>query len=401
MSPWITIVGIGEDGFDGLSPRARTVIGEAEVLVGGERHLEKVPAGEAARVAWGKDFDHGVAAIREHQGRRVVVLASGDPMHYGVGATLSRRFGLEALEVIPVPGAFSLAAARVGWSLPDVTCLTVHGRSLEAVNLHLRPGARLLILSWDGTTPKKLAELLSAKGFGGSMIEVLEHMGGSEENRVRGKAVDWTLARTADLNTIAVELVAGPDAVYWARTPGLPEAAYRHDNMITKREVRAITLAVLAPFPGETLWDVGAGNGTVAIEWLRMEPLAQAVAIEKNPARAENARFNAAELGAPRLRVMEAEAPGVFGELDEDPDAIFAGGGLSPALLGACWERLAAGGRLVANAVTIEGQEALLAQRRASGGELVRIAIGREGAVGPRSALRPLMEVWQLRAEKP
>ncbi|MEK9724571.1 MAG: precorrin-6y C5,15-methyltransferase (decarboxylating) subunit CbiE, partial [Rhodospirillaceae bacterium] len=358
-----------------------------------ERVVERVP--------WGKDFDHGVAAIRAHEGRNVVVLASGDPMHFGVGATLSRRFGIEAVEIIPAPGAFSLAAARLGWSLPDVACLTVHGRTLETVNRHLRPGARLLILSWDGTTPAKLAALLTAKGYGASRLSVLERMGGDAENRIDGTAADWTQAETAALNTIGVELAAGPDAAVWSRAAGLPEDAFRHDNMITKREVRAVTLAALAPLPGELLWDVGAGNGSVAVEWLRLEPVARAVAIEKTPARAANARFNALELGVPGLEVVEAEAPAAFAGLADDPDAIFCGGGLSEALLDACWARLRAGGRLVANAVTLEGRAALMAARGAHGGELVQIAVSREGPVGPRAALKPLMEVWQWRTVKP
>ena len=400
MSRWIRLIGIGEDGLDGLGERARALINEAEVLVGGERHLAKVPEGAAEKVAWGKDFDHGVQAIRAHEGKRVVVLASGDPMHYGVGATLSRRFGLEAVEIIPVPGAFSLAAARMGWSLPDVTCLTVHGRSLESVNRQLRPGGRLLILSWDGSTPAKLAALLTDKGFGDSTVTVLEHMGGADENRVAGRAADWNTETTADLNTIAVELAAGPDAAYWSRAPGLPEDAFRHDNMITKREVRAVTLAALAPLPGETLWDVGAGSGTVAIEWLRLEPSGHAVAIERHAGRAENARLNARELGVPRLQVVEADAPDAFGGIDGAPDAVFVGGGLSADLLGASWDRLAAGGRLVANAVTLEGQAALVGFRDAHGGSLTRIAVGRDDKVGSRTALRPMMEVWQLRTEK-
>ncbi len=400
MSRWITIVGIGEDGLDGLGKRARDVIAGAEVFVGGDRHLEFVADRDAERVSWGKDFDHGVAAIRKHRGKRVVVLASGDPLHFGVGATLSRRFGIEALEIIPAPGAFSLAAARLGWSIPDVTCLTVHGRSLETVNLYLRPGGRLLVLSWDGTTAAKLAALLTAKGYGDSNLMVLEHMGGDVENTIAETATAWTVTETAALNTIAVELVAGSDAAVWSRAAGLPEEAYRHDNMITKREVRAVTIAALAPLPGEVLWDVGAGNGSVAIEWLRLEPSAKAIAIEKTPARADNARFNALELGVPRLKVVDASAPAAFDDLDDDPDAVFAGGGLNAELLAACWHRLKSGGRLVANAVTLEGRAALMAQREAGGGELVQIAISREAPVGPRAALKPMMEVWQLRAHK-
>ena len=400
MNAWITLIGIGEDGLDGISPRARALIDNAEVLVGGERHLGKVGGTAAEKVAWGKDFDHGVSAIRAHEGKRVVVLASGDPMHFGVGATLSRRFGIEAMETIPSPSAFSLAAARLGWSLPDVSCLTVHGRKLEAVNLHLRDQARLLILSWDGTTPAKLAALLSAKGYGASRLHVLEHMGGDDEGHLQAIASEWAQERTADLNSIGVELSGGDDAAQWSRAAGLPEDAFRHDNMITKREVRAVTIAALAPLPGELLWDVGAGSGTVAIEWLRLEPSAKAVAMERSADRAENARHNADELGVPRLEVIEGEAPDLFTALEDAPDAIFVGGGVSGELLSACWQQLKDGGRMVSNAVTLEGQQALAAFRDQHGGSLTKISISRDGAVGPRSGLRPLMDVWQLRTEK-
>ena len=284
--------------------------------------------------------------------------------------------------------------------LPDVTCLTVHGRSLETVNLHLRDDGHLLILSWDGTTPAKLAALLSAKGYGGSRLHVLEHMGGDDENYRDGIAADWSDARTADLNTIGVELVAGEGAAQWSRAAGLPEDAFRHDNMITKREVRAITLAALAPLPGELLWDVGAGSGTVAVEWLRLEPSARAIAMERNAERAANARHNALELGVPRLQVIEGEAPDLFGTLDDAPDAVFVGGGVSETLLAACWQQLKRDGRLISNAVTLEGQQALIVFKNSHGGSLTRISISRDGAIGPRTGLRPLLDVWQLRAEK-
>ena len=400
MSRWITIVGIGADGVEGLGKQAREVIAGAEILIGGGRHLALVPEGASARAAWGPNFEQGIAAIHAHKGKRVVVLASGDPLHFGIGVTLCQRFGLEAVEIMPAPGAFSLAAARLGWSISDITCLTVHGRALEAVNLHLRPGGRIMILSWDGTTPGKLAALLRAKGYGPSTLMVFENMCGPEENRIDGDAETWSTDKTASLNTIAVELKADVAAPAWSRAAGLPEAAFRHDNMITKREVRALTLAALAPLPGQTLWDVGAGNGSIAIEWLRLSPSTMAIAIEKTPSRAENARFNARELGVPRLEVIEAEAPAVFADLVNDPEAIFAGGGLSTALLSACWGRLKQGGRLVANAVTVEGQTALLAQREVQGGELIKVAVSREGPVGPRAAMKPLMEVWQLQVTK-
>jgi precorrin-6Y C5,15-methyltransferase (decarboxylating) len=399
---WLTLVGIGEDGFEGLSAEARAAVAAAEVLVGGERHLAKAPDSKALKMSWGKDFKAGVAAIQAHEGKRVVVLASGDPMHYGAGATLARRFGLHALRIIPAPGAFSLAAARMGWSLPDVTCMTVHGRALERVNLHLAPGARLIVLSWDGTTPKDLAALLTEKGYGESVVTALEHMGGPDERRIEATAAAWPVTEVAALNTVCVDCVAGPDARAWSRAPGLPEAAFRHDNMITKREVRAVTLAMLGPLPGETLWDIGAGSGTVAIEWLRLEPAAKAVAIERDAERLANIRDNAGTLGVPELEIVEGTAPEALDGIEGAPDAIFVGGGVSEAaVLDAAWGRLKSSGRLVANAVTLDAQAMLLRFRGEHGGDMTRIAVARAGAVGRLSGFRPAMEVWQLRTEKP
>ena len=398
---WLTIVGIGEDGLRALGDEARRAIDTAEVLIGGKRHLEKVAEHHAEKVSWGKDFDKGVEAIRQHEGKRVVVLASGDPMYFGVGSTLGRRFDIEAMTVIPAPGAFSLAAARMGWSLPDVSCLTVHGRALETVNLYLHPDARLLILSWDGATPAKLAALLTQKGYGESKITVMEHMGGVDEQKIKGAAQSWNVLETAALNTIAVTCVAGVDAVAWSRAPGLPEDAFEHDNMVTKREVRAATISALAPLPGETLWDVGAGSGTVAIEWLRLEPSVTAIAIERHEKRVGFIRANAANLGVPRLQVVEGLAPEALDAIEGAPDAVFIGGGVSDAaVMEACWGRLADGGRLVANAVTLEAQQSLLAFRDNYGGRMTRLSIAREDSVGPLNGMRPMMEVWQLYVEK-
>ncbi len=403
-SAWITLIGIGDGGLESLSAEARAIIEAAEVLVGGDRHLAMVAETTATKVAWGKSFKQRVASLEDYRGRRVVILATGDPMHFGVGRHLFKHFESHEITVFTSPGAFSLAAARIGWSVPDVTCTTVHGRPLEAVNLHLAPNARLLILSRDGTTPGQLAALLTKKGFGESLMTVFEHMGGDKENRIDGHADAWAIERTADLNVIAVECIAGPQAVFWSRAPGLPEDAFQRDNMITKREVRAATIAALAPLPGETLWDVGAGCGSVAVEWLRLEPSTKAVAIERSAERAEFARANAAELGVPLLRVTEDDAPNAFAGLLEDggsPDAIFLGGGISSAgLLDACWQVLLPGGRLVANAVTLEAQSALLAFRAEHGGSLTGISVSRDEAVGRLSSLRPAMTVWQLRSEK-
>jgi len=400
MSARITVVGIGEDGLDGLTPKARGLIDEAEVLVGGERHLSKVPLGGEQRIDWDGDFDAAFDKIEKMKDRRVVVLASGDPLHYGVGANIVRRFGADQVNVIPAPGAFSLVAADLGWPLADVKCLTVHGRALEAVTLYLTPGRRLLVLSWDGETPEKLAGLLTARGFGPSRITVLGNLGGDDETRIEGTAGKWAGETVPDLNTIAVECVAGDGADVLSRVPGLPDDAFEHDGLITKSEVRAATLARLMPLPGQTLWDVGAGSGAVAIEWLRAEPSAKAFAVERDPKRAAVIARNAANLGVPELKIVQGEAPGILSGIETVPDAVFVGGGVSvPGLLEACWDALSPGGRLVANGVTLEAEQRLLSFRNEFGGDLTRMAVSRAAPVGPVGKLhtfQPLKQVTQL-----
>lgn len=402
---WITVVGIGEDGLDGLAPAARAVVEQADVLAGGERHLSKVAVGDEIRIDWTDGFDAAFDAMQQHSGKRVVVLASGDPLNFGVGNNVIRRFGIETVTIIPVPGAFSLAAARLGWPLADVRCLTVHGRALSAVNLHLVDGQRLLILSRDAGTPGELAALLTDRGFGPSAVTVLANMGG-EDTRQDGTAADWSHTPGSDLNTIAVHCRAGDDCDQraWSRAPGLPDDVFEHDGQITKREVRAATLARLAPLPGRTLWDVGAGAGSIAIEWLRSEPSAKAVAFERDAERAARIARNAETLGVPGLKIVEGGAPDVFSDIGHAPDVVFVGGGVSvPGLLEACWQALAAGGRLVANGVTVEAEQALLSFQNEFGGDLVRLAISRArplGGQGNLTIIKPMMAVTQLVTEK-
>jgi len=401
MKRWLTVIGIGEDGLDSLPPSSLELIEGAEILVGGARHLDKVPDYGAQRMDWGKGFFSAIEELADHKDKNVVVMASGDPLNFGAASTLRKRYAAEEMTIIPAPGAFSLAASRMGWSLPDVEQVTVHGRPLEAVNLYLAPGAKLLILSWNGASPAALAKLLCQKGFGKSVIHVFEHMGGELENHVEATAEDWAIEHTADLNTMALECVAGPDARYWSRVPGLPEAAFEHDGRITKREVRAATLARLAPLPGETLWDIGAGSGAVGIEWLRADNAVNAVAFESDSAKCEVIARNAANLGVPRLQVVEGSAVTKMDEIETAPDVIFMGGGVSDRnLVDACWQRLGPGGRLIANGVTVEAHTAMMEFQKAHGGELTRISVARSGAVGQLTALRPLMDVLQLKAIK-
>lgn len=401
MTPWLTVIGITEKGLAGLSTETLAYIDDAQVLVGGKRHLEKISTTTAIVIDWRDGLDAAHNKIYEHTGQRVVVIASGDPLHYGIGARLVERFGVDAIHFIPSPGAFSLAAARMGWSLPDVTCLTVHGRPLEAVNLHLYPKAKLLLLSWNGATPKALVELLAAKGFGDSRVSVLEHMDGDDENRVDGLAHNWPHDQNANLNTIAVECIAGPEAQFWSRAPGLPEAAYQQDGQITKREVRAATLAALTPLPGQTLWDVGAGSGAVGIEWMRMDTHNHAIAFEHDTTKIDIIERNAKNLGVPMLKIISGDFLDNVQNFDQSPDAIFIGGGVSdPKVLNVCWDRLSTNGRMVANGVTVEAHHALMNFNLKYSGELVRISVARSGNVGRMTALRPMMDVLQLKVTK-
>ncbi len=400
MNPWLSIVGVGADGLHGISAIARGLIDRADVLVGGQRHLAMVADGAAERLTWATPLSDTVKAIKARRGRRVVVLATGDPMWFGIGVTLARHFPHDEMTILPHLSAFTLAAARMGWPLAETETITLHGRPIDLLALHLAPGARLLVLSENGTTPATVAAFLRARGWGASEITVLENLGGDAERRVDGVADSWNTGASADLNTLAVRCVPGPDARVQSRAPGLPDDAFVHDGQLTKREVRAATLSALAPLPGQRLWDVGAGCGSIAIEWMRAARGMQAVAIERHAARHALIARNAATLGVPRLRVIGGEAPGALAGL-ETPDAIFIGGGLSaPGMIDACWPRLRPGGRLVANAVTVEGESILAGWHARLGGALRRIAVSRAEPVGGRLGWRTLMPVTQWEAVK-
>lgn len=388
---WLSVVGIGEEGLDGVSKAGRRLIDAADLLAGGERHLALIPDDGRDRLPWPAPFTAGLKRLLSHRGRRVCVLASGDPMSYGIGATLARRIPPAEMIVVPAPGAFDLACARMGWARADVETLTLHGRPLALLHAYLQPGARLLILSENGTTPAAVAALLASRGYGQSRITVLERMGGPQERRR-----DWNEPDIAGLNTLAVECVADPGAPLLPRSPGLPDEAFHHDGQLTKRETRAATLAALAPVPGQLLWDVGAGCGSIAIEWMRHHPACRAVAVEPRRDRLALIAANAESLGCPGLTVVEGKAPAALEGLPP-PDAVFIGGGVSaPGVFETCWQALPPGGRLVANAVTIEGEQTLISAYAKLGGSLTRIAISRAEPIGPFSGWRPLMPVTQL-----
>jgi precorrin-6Y C5,15-methyltransferase (decarboxylating) len=400
---WLSIVGIGEDGIDGLTPAARRLVESAEIVFGGKRHLAlaaRLISG-AARL-WQSPFELAVQEVLAHRGRAVCVLASGDPFQYGVGSVLMRHVLADEMVAVPAPSAFSLAAARLGWALPDTTLLSLHGHDLDLIRPHLQPGARILALTSDGEAPAALARLLTEGGFGASRLLVLEALGGPRERMREATAATFSLAAIDPLNTVAIEVAAvAPDARIIARTAGLPDHLFEHDGQITKREIRALTLSALAPRRGELLWDVGAGAGSVAIEWMLADPSLKATAIERQPERAARIRRNAAGLGVPGLIVVEDTAPEALATLPR-PNAVFVGGGASnPGVLDLVVDALTPGGRLVVNAVTLETEALLLARHAAHGGELIRIAITRSERVGGMSGWRPAMPVTQWCWSKP
>ena len=401
---WLSIVGIGEDGADGLSPVAQKLIASAELVVGGKRHLAL--AGGLIRgrtLAWPSPIGGAMPEIEKHRGRPVVVLASGDPFHYGVGDLLLRSIPAAETLCLPQSSAFSLAASRLGWSLQDVALVSLHGRALEGIVRHLQPGARILALSWDGETPAKLAKLLAERGMGDSSITVLEAMGGPRERVRRATANGFDLGEIASLNTLALEVTASPDATVLALAPGLDDALFEHDGQLTKREVRAVTLSALAPRQGELLWDIGLGAGSIAIEWLLRHPSLKAIGIEDQPERAARAARNAAALGTPDLLIVQKRAPEAFADLPR-PDAAFIGGGLSdPGVFEAAWSALKSGGRLIANAVSLQSEARLIEFFQRHGGELVRLEVAKAGKAGSGGVFvwRPAAPIVQWRARKP
>lgn len=403
MQKWLSIVGMGEDGLAGLSPVGRSLLEQAEVLVGGERHLAMVPiADPREKLLWTSPIATSIQQILDRRGQSICVLASGDPMCYGIGATLTRHIAIAEMTIVPAVSAFSLACARLGWSLPEVETLSLCGREPALLNAVLFPGARLLVLSADRHTPSIVASLLTQAGFGDSQITVLERMGGSHERIIAGLASEWTTTDLADLNTVAITCIPTSPFLHssLARSVGLPDTAYHHDGQLTKREVRAVTLSALAPLPGQLLWDVGAGSGSIGIEWMRSDRRCRAIAIEQHPTRLQFIADNAAALGTPHLQIVAGKAPVVLQDLPE-PDAIFIGGGLTtPDLLDTCWRSLRSGGRLVVNAVTIESEQVIFQQQRKLGGELTRIAIQRAEPIGQFLGWKAMASVTQWAVAK-
>ncbi|MBF6301813.1 precorrin-6y C5,15-methyltransferase (decarboxylating) subunit CbiE [Nocardia amamiensis] len=406
--PWtgppIAVVGIGADGWDGLGRAAREAVGDAEILFGSTRQLALVPeAVTATRVNWPSPLLPALPELLErHSGARLCVLASGDPMFHGIGVTLARLFGAGALRVLPQPSSASLACARLGWSLAETPVVSVVGRPLVTVLPELADRRRLLVLSADEHTPPVLARLLGRHGFGASELTVLEQLGGPAERLHTGLANKWDRPPGDPLNIVAINCVADPDQPRATRLPGLPDELFGGDGQLTKHEIRALTLAALAPAPGELLWDVGGGSGSIAIEWCRAHPANRAVTFERLERRRLQISDNAAALGVPHIVIRGELRAELAGDAEiASPDAIFVGGGLTQDdLLETCWAQLRQGGRLVVNAVTAESESLLLNWASAQGGALRKFQIYRGEPLGAFTAWRPQLPVAQWSVTK-
>ncbi|MFI7339085.1 precorrin-6y C5,15-methyltransferase (decarboxylating) subunit CbiE [Streptomyces sp. NPDC050085] len=393
----VTVVGIGADGWPGLPESARAALRTAEALIGGPRQLDLLPLDDCPgeRVPWPSPLRPAVPGLlAAHAGRRIAVLASGDPMFYGIGRTLVETTDVP-VRVLPHPSSVSYACARLGLPVEDTEVVTLVGRPVDRLAAALHDGRRVLVLSAGADTPAAVAALLTDRGFGPSRMTVLEQLGSAAEASYAGVAEDWSHAPGDALNVIAVDCARAADALRLGAVPGLPDAAYENDGQLTKRHVRAATLAALAPAPGELLWDVGGGSGSIGVEWLRTHPSCRAYAVERDPERALRIVRNAARLGVPQLEVVTGPAPDALAQLPA-PDAVFIGGGLTaPGLLETCWDALPPGGRLVANTVTLESEALLADWYRCHGGDLVKLSVAHAVPVGGFTGWRQAMPVTQ------
>ena len=396
MTSWLKVVGIGDDGWKGLPENHQRIVLAADVIVSGKRHAEFLPETiNKELIFWRSPLSDTIDEITKHRDKIVVVLASGDPLDFGVATTLLRHFDADEVSVFPSPSSLSLACARMGWSRQEADCLSLHGRPSELLNAYIYPGAKLLVLSHNGETPNHVSDLLVGNGYGRSTVTVLSHLNGEREFETVSTAENWQGESFADLNLIALDCQTSDNPVVLGRTPGLPDEAFISDGQLTKRTIRVATLAKLRPIPGQLLWDVGAGSGSIAIEWMRHHPRCRAVAIEKHQKRLGYLAENIASLGTPGLKVVEGSAPDALGGL-EAPDAVFVGGGIrNKTIVDACFNALKVGGRLVANAVTLEAEAVLLKYFEEKGGSLERIAVSAADPVGGLHGWRPSMPVTQ------
>lgn len=399
-APWLSTVGIGEDGFDGLSAAARQHLARAELIVGGPRHLAMVASLDTPTLAWETPFAASIPQLLAHRGKRVVALCSGDPFWYGAGSVIAEAVPAAETVAVPAPSTFAWAAARLRWRLEEAVTLGLHARPMELLRPHLRTGARLIVLVRDGTAPTQIAHYLEGLGFGPSRLTVLEALGGPRERIRAATAAGFALDHIESPVALAIEAVAEPAAIIIPHVAGLPDELFQHDGQLTKREIRAVSLSTLAPRGGELLWDIGAGSGAIGIEWLLAHPANRAIGIEVREDRLETARANAHSLGVPHFDLRLGSAPDALKELPT-PDAVFIGGGAGrEGVLDAVWQALPPGGRLVVNSVTLETEAVLIGWQARHGGTLLRLSVERAGPVGGLTGWRAAMPIVQWSVSK-
>jgi precorrin-6Y C5,15-methyltransferase (decarboxylating) len=399
-APWLSIVGIGEDGLDGLSAAARQLIAAAELVAGGRRHLALVASLGKPEFEWETPFAASIPKLLAHRGKRVVALCSGDPFWYGAGSVIAEAVTAAETVVVPASSTFAWAAARLRWRLEETITLGLHARPIELLRPHLRTGARLIVLARDGAAPALIATYLGGVGFGPSRLTILEALGGPSERIRVTTAAAFTLDDVKSPVAVAIEAQAEPGVISIPRVAGLPDEFFKHDGQLTNREIRAVSLSTLAPRGGELLWDVGAGSGAIGIEWLLAHPANRAIGIEARDDRLDTARANAVSLGVPHLDLRLGTAPDALQGLPT-PDAVFVGGGASrDGVLDAVWQALPPGGRLVVNSVTLETEALLITRQARHGGALLRLAVERAGQIGGRTGWRPAMPVVQWSVTK-
>jgi len=400
--PWLTIIGIGDDGFDShfdshfdsLSEIVHHAITTATLIIGGDRHLQFLPKSiTCKRLLWSSPIQGSINELLTHRGQSVCILASGDPLCHGIATTLLRSIPLVEMQIIPALSAFTLARSRLGWSSTEVETISLCGRDPAFLRAALYPNAKLLVLSSDQHTPNIVCDRLTEWGYGDADVTILEHLGGPKEKQLHTIAHQRFTEPIAALNTIAIQTHNFPSSI--------PDTEYQHDGQLTKQEIRTLTLAALAPFPGQLLWDVGAGSGSIGIEWLRTHPRNQAIAIESHPDRLANISHNAKNLGVPNLKIIAGRAPEALQNLQR-PDSIFIGGGVTRSgVFETCWDALKDGGRMVINGVTLETEMKLFQLKQLYGGSLTRIQIQRAEPIGNFLGWKSLSPITQWLVTKP
>ena len=388
--PWLTIIGLTEDGLPGLPDASREALAAADLVFGGPRHLALAGVAEKGR-PWPVPFD--IAPVLAERGRRVVVLTSGDPFWHGAGGTLAAHLAPGEWVALPVAGVVALACARLGWRAEDVVTLGLHAAPFARLRPHLARGCRIIATLRDGAAVAKLAEWLCVQGAGSAQLTVLERLGGPAERIRQTSAGDIQPNDIAAPVAVTIDGADLPRGTGIGTVPGRPDDDFTHAGQITKSPIRAMTLAALAPRPGALLWDIGGGSGAISVEWALAG--GRAICIEPRADRLELIRANSANFGVGHLVTpVHGRAPDALSDMTE-PDAVFVGGGGSAALFDALWSLMPSGARLVANAVTLETESLLTVLSARHGGDLMRIDIARAAPLGGMRGWQPARPVVQ------